>query len=184
MKEAVALFARKGFTDTTMMDVARACRASKSRLFYYFSSKEDILKVAVLAYARRQERELERIKTMTLPAEERLTLYVDAYARCAAAFRDEHLILLRESKRLDAASREVCRLLRNEITTFLGGLLAEIKPGLQAYALRTEFYSLLLLGMMSSCWNSQRGPAMASDFDIQINTLFLDGIRQCTGADP
>ena len=47
LNNAAALIARKGFDVATMMDVAKACGASKSHLFLYFPSKEDLFKAVV-----------------------------------------------------------------------------------------------------------------------------------------
>jgi len=42
---ATELFASKGFHATSIMDIAKACNTSKSSLYHYFESKEQLLYV-------------------------------------------------------------------------------------------------------------------------------------------
>lgn len=41
--KAAELFARRGFTGASLSDLAAACQTSKSLIYHYFPSKEDIL---------------------------------------------------------------------------------------------------------------------------------------------
>jgi AcrR family transcriptional regulator len=43
MREAAQLFARYGFAGASLSDLAKKCDVSKSVLYHYFASKEDIL---------------------------------------------------------------------------------------------------------------------------------------------
>jgi AcrR family transcriptional regulator len=47
---AIEIFARKGFDDTTVEDVARAAGLSSASFFRYFSSKDDLLAQNVVKY--------------------------------------------------------------------------------------------------------------------------------------
>jgi AcrR family transcriptional regulator len=40
---AARLYARRGFRGASIAELAKACKASKSLVYHYFSSKEDIL---------------------------------------------------------------------------------------------------------------------------------------------
>ena len=40
---ATVLFADKGFHATSVSDIAKACDTSKSRLYHYFTAKEQLL---------------------------------------------------------------------------------------------------------------------------------------------
>jgi len=43
MKKAANLFAKKGFNGASISDLSKACKVSKSLIYHYYSSKEDIL---------------------------------------------------------------------------------------------------------------------------------------------
>ena len=43
VEKAAQLYAKKGFDGASLADLARACKTSKSLIYHYFVSKEDIL---------------------------------------------------------------------------------------------------------------------------------------------
>lgn len=79
LDQAAALFARKGFEGSTMIEVAQACGASKSHLYHYFARKEDLLFEIVRVHITAQLDELETVVTQALPAEERFNRYVETF---------------------------------------------------------------------------------------------------------
>ena len=81
LDRAAELFARKGFEGATMNDVARACGTSKSHLYHYFASKEDLLFAIVSEHITEQAAELTQIVELALPAEERFSRFVAASSR-------------------------------------------------------------------------------------------------------
>ena len=58
MSHARRLIANQGFKETSMAQIAKACKVTKATLYYYFKSKEDIL-MAVLGC---HEEEMESLK--------------------------------------------------------------------------------------------------------------------------
>ena len=80
LRKAAALIARKGFDVATMMDVAQACGTSKSHLYHYFPSKEDLLYAIVHDHITRQAADLIRIVHLPLPL---LTLVIAGLIRPA-----------------------------------------------------------------------------------------------------
>lgn len=78
IKKAKELIARFGFKKTTMEDIAKATRMGKATLYYYFKSKDDILKEII-------EIEGERLRNVLIDAvkkgknaKEKLRLYATA----------------------------------------------------------------------------------------------------------
>ena len=56
---AKRLFARRGFQETSMSDIAEACELGKATLYYYFPSKEEIYQEIILSSIREYHRSLE-----------------------------------------------------------------------------------------------------------------------------
>jgi len=106
LRKAAALIARKGFDVATMMDVAQACGTSKSHLYHYFPSKEDLLYAIVHDHITRQAADLIRIVHLPLPADERFAQFVDSFMQGASKSRDEHIMLMNDLKFLPRGQRE------------------------------------------------------------------------------
>jgi AcrR family transcriptional regulator len=179
LDKAAALIARKGFDVATMMDVAHACGTSKSHLYHYFPSKEELLYAIVHEHITQQARELKRIVAMPGSAEERFTLFVDSFVQGAARSRNEHIMLMNDLKFLPKAQREYIRTLEVEMTDMTEGLLREINPELMAQERVQTPYALMLFGMMiwTFTWYRRTGPIPPKELAQRISELFVNGFK-------
>lgn len=177
--KAAGLIARKGFDVATMMDVAQACGTSKSHLYHYFPSKEDLLYAIVHEHITRQAADLIRIVHLPLPAEERFDLFVDSFVEGASRSRDEHIMLMNDLKFLPRGQREHVRKLEVDMTSLMEGLLREINPTLMAQERLETPYALLLYGMMiwTFTWYRRSGPIPPAELARRISGLFVNGFR-------
>ena len=179
LDKAAALIARKGFDIATMMDVARACGASKSHLYHYFPSKEDLLYAIVHEHITLQTAELHRIVAQPLPAEERFAQFVDTFIRSAARSRNEHLILMNDIKFLPKAQLDQIRRMEVEMTEMMEGLLGEVNPKYMADGRLQKPYALLLFGMMiwTFSWYHRTGSITPRELAQHISSLFIHGFK-------
>jgi AcrR family transcriptional regulator len=179
LNKAAALIARKGFDVATMMDVAKACGTSKSHLYHYFPSKEDLLYAIVHEHITRQSAELKRIVALALGAEERFAQFIDSFVQGAARSRNEHLMLMNDIKFLPKAQLDEIRRMEVDITEMLESLLREINPGLMAEERMQKPYALLLFGMMiwTFSWYRRSGPISPHELAQRISALFVHGFK-------
>lgn len=179
LNKAAALIARKGFDVATMMDVAKACGASKSHLYHYFPSKEDLLYAIVHEHITSQAAELRRIVTQPLPAEQRFSQFVDTFMQGAARSRNEHLILMNDIKFLPKAQLDDIRRMEADITEMMESLLREINPAFMAEERLQKPYALLLFGMMiwTFSWYRRTGSISPHELAQHISTLFVHGFK-------
>jgi AcrR family transcriptional regulator len=177
--KAARLIASKGFDVATMMDVAKACGASKSHLYHYFDSKEELLYAIVHDHITVQAGELSRIVALALPAEERFGLFVESFIQGAAKSRDEHIILMNDLKFLPKQQRETVRRMEVEMTELMEVLLAEINPALMAETRVQKPYALLLYGMMiwTFSWYRRSGEIAPAELARRIAHLFVHGFK-------
>jgi AcrR family transcriptional regulator len=177
--KAARLIASKGFDVATMMDVAKACGASKSHLYHYFPSKEDLLYAIVQDHITVQAADLTRIVNLPLPAEERFGLFVESFVQGAARSRDEHIILMNDLKFLPKPQREHIRKMEIGMTELVEGLLKEINPALMAVERVQKPYALLLFGMMiwTFSWYRRSGEISPSELAQRISHLFVNGFK-------
>ena len=179
LDKAAGLIARKGFDVATMMDVAKACGASKSHLYHYFPSKEDLLYAIVHDYITTQATELHRIVALPLPAEERFAKFVDTFMQGAARSRNEHLILMNDVNYLPKAQLDEVRQMEVGMTELMEGLLREINPVLMAEERLQKPYALLLFGMMiwTFSWYRRTGSITPRELAQHIAALFVHGFK-------
>ena len=180
--KAAALIARKGFDLATMMDVAKACGTSKSHLYHYFPSKEDLLYTIVHEHITRQAEDLKRIVGQPIPAEQRFEQFVDSFVQGAARSRNEHLMLMNDIKFLPKGQLDEIRKLEVEMTELMEGLLREINPAPMVGARAGKPYALLLFGMMiwTFSWYRRSGPISPRELAVRIADLYSNGFRNRT----
>ena len=179
LDSAVALIASKGFDHATMIDVANACGTSKSHLYHYFPSKEDLLYAIVLEHITKQGADLRRIVAQPLPAEERFAQFVDSFMQGAARSRDEHVMLMNDLKFLPRTQREHIRKLEVEMTELMESLLCEINPELMGQKRVQKPYALLLFGMMiwTFSWYKRSGAITPRELAQRISEVFVHGFK-------
>lgn len=186
LDQAAALIARKGFGVATMMDVAKACGASKSHLYHYFTSKEQLLYAIVHGHITQQVAELRRIVALPLPAEERFQQFVSSFVEGAARSRNEHVMLMNDLKFLPKAQLDEIRRMEVGMSELLEGLLHEINPGAMRDEAMRKPYSLLLFGMMiwTFTWYRRNGPVAPRELAQHIARLYVHGFQALPEAPP
>jgi AcrR family transcriptional regulator len=179
LDRAAALFAKKGFEVTTMIDVASACGTSKSHLYHYFPGKEDLLFEIVREHITAQTTELTAVVMLPLPAEERFSLYVSAFVERAAHSRDEHLVLMNDLKFLPPAHRKEVRKMETHLVDLMIDLLKEINPGLMLPQKAQAPYAMLLFGMIiwTFTWYQKNGAITPRELAARISQLFVHGFK-------
>ena len=180
LDRAADLFARKGFEQTTMVDVASACGASKSHLYHYFARKEDLLFEIVREHITVQAAELSEIVHELAPAEVRFSRLVAAFVRRSANSRNEHLVLMNDLKFLPNPEREQVRKLETQLVDLMIRLLKEMNPHLMLPAHVQAPYALLLFGMIiwTFTWYQPSGPIPPAELADRIAQLFVHGFRE------
>lgn len=184
LDKAAALIARKGFDQATMLDVANACGTSKSHIYHYFPSKEELLYAIIHEHITRQAADLVRIVALPLPAQERFAQFVECFMRGAARERDEHIMLMNDLKYLPRAQLQQIRALEVRMTELLEGLLAELNPELMEPHRVRKPYALLLYGMMiwTFSWYRRSGDISPQELAARISHLFVNGFKDLPSA--
>lgn len=182
LDKAAALIARRGFDQATMQDVAKACGASKSHVYHYFPSKEELLYAIVIDHITRQAEELVRIVEQELPAEQRFQQFVESFMRGAARERDQHIILMNDLKYLPRAELKTVQAMEVRMTDLLNSMLIEINPELMGSERLRKPYALLLFGMMiwTFSWYQPSGDIGPKELAARIADLFVYGFKGST----
>ena len=171
---AAALYARRGFKGASISDLAAACGSSKSLIYHYFPSKDDILHEVMAAHldalvdaaydAMQAGRAKERLRALTLAF---MQLYVSA--------QDSHKVLLNELDNLPLERRAEVVAKQRRIIAIVEELIREIRPELNPQTLPL---AMLFFGMINwtHTWFRSGGSTDSEAIANMATDLFLNGL--------
>ena len=83
MKTALNLFAKRGFYNTTIADIAREMGMSVGNMYNYFPSKESLAKELLIYTSKVFGEEIRKINEMDIPSKEKIRKIVELYFKKA-----------------------------------------------------------------------------------------------------
>jgi AcrR family transcriptional regulator len=105
LDSTAGLFAKVGYPNAKMQDIAQACRATKSMLYHYFPTKDDLLFAMLEEHL---ERLIDRVKEALVtgtPIKNRFITFVEIYAQKSARSRRCHVNVTNDMKFLPKAQQ-------------------------------------------------------------------------------
>lgn len=175
LRTAAAIFADKGYHDTSIRDISRATGISLSGLYYYFRSKDELLFLiqdhcfdVVLKTA-------QRVLADERDPETRLRLFVENHLRFFVNNMKEMKVLSHEAGSLTDEFRGAVNEKKRDYTELCIEVLTELAPDAPAAEQRVAAFSLF--GMMNWIYNWYR-PGLDVPVDElarNMSQLFLFG---------
>jgi AcrR family transcriptional regulator len=178
VETAAGLYARKGFAGSSVADLAAALGASKSLIYHYYPSKEEILFEVMDSHLRRLAEALDAVMAMDIEPAEKLREIALAFMRLYVGAAARHKVLLNELGSLPAARRsEIVRRQRRLIAA-VQDLLVKIQPELRARPRLGRPAAMLFFGMINwtHTWFREDGPASAGEVADLAADLALRGL--------
>jgi AcrR family transcriptional regulator len=183
LKAAAGLFARHGYHNTSVRDLARETGRSLSGLYYYFSEKEELLfQIQHHCYGALLDTMDTALREVTDP-KERLVTFI---CRHLAFFRhnmDEMKVLAHEDVTLTGDYGKRILELKRKYTQVLVGILAACEAELPAVTGRPtpEVSALILFGAMNwlYTWPRRVRELPAEQLAGDIAQIFLCGYPGC-----
>ena len=173
---AARLYAHRGFQGASVAELAEACGTSKSLVYHYFPSKEDILYEVMAAHLDALVDAADDAMR-TGGAEERLRALTLAFMRLYAGAQDSHKVLLNELDNLHPDRRvEVVRKQRR-IIAVVETLIREIRPETNPITLPL---TMLFFGMINwtHTWFRPEGAMKAEELAGLAVDLMLNGLER------
>ena len=178
LARAAELFARQGYTATTMNQVALACGVSKPSLYHYVRDKYQLLveiaedhvgrlkALATEAHAKPSQPEA-RVRAM-------IASFLDVYAESQAA----HRVLTEDVKFLEPADRKRVLDVQREVVAAFADAIADTRPELRAAELHRPV-TMLLFGMMNwmFTWLQPGGKLTHAALAPVVADLFFGGVN-------
>ncbi|MCK6432380.1 MAG: TetR/AcrR family transcriptional regulator [Burkholderiaceae bacterium] len=178
LTHAAALFAERGYTATSMNEVAAASGVSKPTLYHYVRDKHELLRCVAQAHVDRLQALVAEVVAEGLPPRERLAQLISRFVLAYADACNEHRVLTDDVKFLDEQARE--RVLDGErrVVEVFADALAQLRPELSAASL-TKPLTMLLFGMMNwmFTWLKPGGPVDHGTIAPVVVDLFLGGLE-------
>ena len=172
---AASLFARVGYPNTKMQDIAQACGASKSMLYHYFPTKDDLLFAMLEEHLERVIAGLEDVQVEDKSAQDYFVAFVEVYTQKSAQSRRRHVTAMNDVKFLPKALQTPLLALEKRVTDLASEMLERLNPGLAEHVYKP--YAMLLIGMLNwtDYWYKPTGEMKPQDLCDRISRLYLGG---------
>ena len=173
---AARLYARRGFQGASVADLAKACKTSKSLVYHYFPSKEDILH-AVMATHLDDLVAAAEAATRSGTAEAKLRALTLAFMRLYVGAQDRHKVLLNELDNLAAGPRAEVIDKQRRIIAAVEELIRALRPQSGPLALPL---AMLFFGMINwtHTWFRAEGRVSAERLADMAVDLMLGGLDE------
>ena len=177
LARAAELFAQRGYTATSMNEVAEACGVSKPSLYHYVRDKHQLLAEIAEAHVARLLALIAEVDAAMPAPEQRLRHLIDAFLAAYAGSQAEHRVLTDDVRFLAPAQKK--RVLdgqRRVVAAFADAIVA-IRPELAARRLQKPL-AMLLFGMMNwmFTWLQPKGALSHADLAPVVADLFFGGL--------
>ena len=178
---AALCFSKRGYSAASMMDIAKACDASKARLYHYYESKEAILFDLLDRYTQRllaligQAEALAQRKNLS----ERAALHelVRAFLAEYQSSATRHAALLHDAKFLAEEQREIILDRQRDIVSAFTRFLQRAYPERLNPRNQTAL-TMMLFGMINwtFTWLRPDGPMSYADFAEEVVAMLERGL--------
>jgi AcrR family transcriptional regulator len=185
LQHAAQLFARGGYPGTSMNQVAQACGLSKATLYHYYRDKYALLvSIADGHVSRLQAIVGEALAQERSPAGQ-MRLLIRRLVEEYADAQNAHRVLTEDVKFLDAADQKRILDKEREVVNGFAGVVAALRPDLQAAALSKPL-TMLLFGMINwlFTWMKPDGPIDYDSLAPIVSDLFLGGLPAVQASAP
>lgn len=146
---AAHLFAQRSFQGASVADLAKACSTSKSLVYHYFPSKEDILQEVMSSHLELLVRAADEVTMLGgLGPRSRLHSLALAFMRLYIGAADSHWVLLNELDNLPPERRADIVAKQRRIIEFVESQIREIRPDLSGTAYSRPV-TMLFFGMIN-----------------------------------
>lgn len=175
--EAARLFARQGYSATSMNQLADACGLSKATIYHYYRDKYSLLVSIADEHVSRLQELVQTIGSLTVPAHERLEQMIHRIMAEYAGAQNAHRVLTEDVKFL--LPQDKARVLDKERQVVAGfaRAVAELRPELEAASM-TKPLTMLLFGMINwmFTWMRPDGDLTYEDMAPVVSDLFFGGL--------
>lgn len=177
---AAALFASHGFAGASVADIAQRGKISKSLIYHYYQSKEDILYDVMISHVRALEEAAREVMAGTATSERKLRELTHRFMALYVNAGDRHVVLLNDLDQLTEKRRAEIVAVQRRLIETVQKLLVDIEPLLKRKSGASFAAAMLYFGQINwtHTWFDPRGPVSAGALAEMAVDLVLGGVRQ------
>lgn len=180
LEHAAKLYAERGFLGASIADLGRMCNSSKSLIYHYYGSKEDILFDVMHSHVKALLDAAERVIGRDLKPGEKLHALTQEFMHLYVGAASRHKVLLNELARLAPKERETVVRVQRRLIDIVQDLLVAIRPELGKRPALKRPAAMLYFGMINwtHTWLDPEGRADPTRVATLAVNLFLDGLAK------
>ena len=177
VEKAAQLFARNGFRGASVADLATACDTSKSLIYHYYPSKEDILFGVMASHIDQLSQDVAEVVGGDTAPGERLHLLVRKFMAHYVGAADRQKVLLNELDQLPSDKRRRIVRQQREIVDAVTGMFAELDPVVARDRVQARARAMMLFGMINwtHTWYDPTGPVKPEDIADMAVRMATEG---------
>ncbi len=181
--QAARLYARHGFLGASVADLAMACDVSKSAIYHYYTSKEDILYDVMISHVRALEEAAAAAMALDAPAQDKLRALARRFMALYVGAADRHKVLLNDLDHLPKPRRAEIVAVQRGLIEAVRTLLAEIAPGLRKKSGESFAAAMLFFGAINwtHTWFDAKGSVSAEALADMAVDVTLGGLAKAAG---
>ena len=178
LARAAELFARQGYTATSMNQVALACGVSKPSLYHYVRDKYQLLVEIAEDHVNRLKALVARAQQLPLDPPARMRELIGSFLEVYADAQAAHRVLTEDVKFLEPVDRERVLDAQREVVAAFAEAIADTRPALRATELHKPL-TMLLFGMMNwmFTWLQPGGKLTHAAMAPIVADLFFGGLN-------
>lgn len=185
LKKAASLYAETGFLGTSIADLAQACAMTKSLLYYYFSSKEDILFEIM-------DNHVGALKDMAsavphgADATARLAALTHGFMELYRNASAEHKVLVNDLDKLPEERRAKIVASERALVDIVDEIVSELTGPLAPERKERRAATMIYFGMINwtHTWFTPEGGLTAAQLADLVTGIYLKGLPAALATEP
>lgn len=180
VETAAALFASRGFNGASVADLAQRCKTSKSLIYHYYESKEDILYDVMISHVRALEEAAAAAVAGDASAAQKLRDLARRFMALYVGAADRHKVLLNDLDHVPKARRAEIVAVQRGLIEIVRKLLVEIEPRLKRKNGASFAAAMLFFGAINwtHTWFDPKGAVSAGALADMAVDLSLGGLER------
>ncbi len=173
------LFRQRGFSATSMRDLAKAVGIEPASLYSHIASKDQLLQDICFQMAQEFFEALDQSQIPGVKADEQLRMAIDGHIRIILDNLDASAVFFHEWRHLKEPALTEFKELRKQYEERFRSIVREGQEQRVLRDIDEEFITFTLFSSMNRIfeWQETRKEKQPEEFSAQINQLFLEGLR-------